>query len=156
MREVSVVGIGQTKVKEHWDKSLRQLATEAILGAMKDAHVDNADALYVGNMLSGELTPLNLYAERWLPAEERSAIYSKKLRVCLLAHDWAEANPLFAQLEGLGLPLPGSFFYHYGRSLLLSGETKQGQSYLRRYLEQAGSEGEYQQKAQQMLGGKPI
>jgi acetyl-CoA C-acetyltransferase len=56
MREVSVVGIGQTKVKEHWDKSLRQLATEAVLGAMKDAHVDHADALYVGNMLSGELT----------------------------------------------------------------------------------------------------
>jgi acetyl-CoA C-acetyltransferase len=56
MRQVSVVGIGQTRVKEHWDKSLRQLATEAVLGAMKDAHVDHADALYVGNMLSGELT----------------------------------------------------------------------------------------------------
>jgi acetyl-CoA C-acetyltransferase len=55
MREVSVVGIGQTQVKEHWDKSLRQLATQAILGAMKDAHVDHADALYIGNMLSGEL-----------------------------------------------------------------------------------------------------
>ncbi|HEX7588079.1 MAG TPA: thiolase domain-containing protein [Anaerolineae bacterium] len=56
MRQVSVVGIGQTRVKEHWDKSLRQLATEAVLSAMKDAHVDHADALYVGNMLSGELT----------------------------------------------------------------------------------------------------
>jgi acetyl-CoA C-acetyltransferase len=56
MRQVSVVGIGQTRVKEHWDKSLRQLATQAVLGAMKDAHVDHADALYVGNMLSGELT----------------------------------------------------------------------------------------------------
>lgn len=56
MRSVSVVGIGQTKVKEHWDKSLRQLATEAVLGAMKDGHMDHADALYVGNMLSGELT----------------------------------------------------------------------------------------------------
>jgi len=56
MRDVSVVGIGQTKVKEHWSKSLRELATEAILGAMKDGHVDHADALYVGNMLSGELT----------------------------------------------------------------------------------------------------
>ena len=56
MRQVSVVGIGQTQVKEHWDKSLRQLATDAILRAMQDAHVDHADALYVGNMLSGELT----------------------------------------------------------------------------------------------------
>ena len=56
MRDVSVVGIGQTRVKEHWDKSLRQLATAAILQAMQDAHVDHADALYIGNMLSGELT----------------------------------------------------------------------------------------------------
>ncbi len=56
MRDVSVVGIGQTQVKEHWSKSLRELATEAILGAMKDGHVDHADAggqaaIYVGNTL---------------------------------------------------------------------------------------------------------
>lgn len=55
MRDVSVVGIGQTKVKEHWNKSLRELATEAVLNAMKDGRVDHADALYIGNMLSGEL-----------------------------------------------------------------------------------------------------
>ena len=55
MRDVSVVGIGQTPVKEHWDKSLRELAVEAILGALRDAHVDHADALYIGNMLSGQL-----------------------------------------------------------------------------------------------------
>ncbi len=56
MRGVSVVGIGQTKVREHWDKSLRDLAVEAVLAAMQDAHVDFAEALYIGNMLSGELT----------------------------------------------------------------------------------------------------
>jgi acetyl-CoA C-acetyltransferase len=56
MRSVSISGIGQTKVKEHWDRSLRSLAIEAILGAMKDAHVENADAVYVGNMLSGQMT----------------------------------------------------------------------------------------------------
>lgn len=56
MRDVSVVGIGQTQVKENWEKSLRELAVEAVLGAMQDAHVDHADALYIGNMLSGQLT----------------------------------------------------------------------------------------------------
>ncbi len=56
MRDVSVVGVGQTQVKEHWNKSLRELATQAVLGAMQDAHVDHAEAIYVGNMLSGELT----------------------------------------------------------------------------------------------------
>lgn len=55
MRDVSVVGIGQTQVKEHWNKSLRELAVEAILGALQDARVDHADALYIGNMLSGQL-----------------------------------------------------------------------------------------------------
>jgi acetyl-CoA C-acetyltransferase len=55
VRDVSIIGIGQTKVDEHWDKSLRQLAGEAILAAMRDASLERADALYVGNMLSGEI-----------------------------------------------------------------------------------------------------
>jgi len=56
MRDVSIIGIGQTKVGEHWDKSLKELATEAILAAIKDAGTDRVDSLYIGNMLSGELT----------------------------------------------------------------------------------------------------
>ena len=58
MRDVSIIGIGQTKVAEHWDRSLRHLAGEAVLAAMEDAHIDRGivDALYVGNMLSGLLT----------------------------------------------------------------------------------------------------
>jgi acetyl-CoA C-acetyltransferase len=56
MRDVSIIGVGQTPVREHWDKSLRDLAVEALLSALKDAHVDAVDAIYVGNMLSGELT----------------------------------------------------------------------------------------------------
>lgn len=55
MRDVSIVGIGQTEVGEHWSKSLRHLAGDAVLAAMSDAGIDRADALYVGNMLSGEL-----------------------------------------------------------------------------------------------------
>lgn len=55
MREVSIVGFGQTKVGEHWEKSLRQLASDAVLAAMQHAGIDRADVLYVGNMLSGEL-----------------------------------------------------------------------------------------------------
>jgi acetyl-CoA C-acetyltransferase len=56
MRDVSIVGIGQTRVGEHWDKSLKELATESILSAIKDAGTDRVDSLYIGNMLSGELT----------------------------------------------------------------------------------------------------
>lgn len=56
MREVYVVGIGQTRVKEHWDRSARDLAITSILEAMGQAGIDKADAIYVGNALSGELT----------------------------------------------------------------------------------------------------
>jgi acetyl-CoA C-acetyltransferase len=53
MREVAVLGIGQTPVAEHWERSLRDLATEAGLAAMRDAGREQVDAIFVGNMLSG-------------------------------------------------------------------------------------------------------
>ena len=56
MRDVSVIGIGQTPVGEHWERSLRHLAYDAVAAAMRDAGVERADALYVGNMLSGEIS----------------------------------------------------------------------------------------------------
>lgn len=56
MRDVSIIGIGQMPVGEHWDKSLRELGFHALHGGMRDAKVERIDALYVGNMLSGELT----------------------------------------------------------------------------------------------------
>lgn len=55
MRKVAILGIGQTAVEEHWDKSLRELAGEAIFAALTDAQRGTADALYIGNMLSGSL-----------------------------------------------------------------------------------------------------
>ena len=55
MRPVSIIGIGQTDVGELWNLSARQLAYHAISAAMTDAGVDHADALFLGNMLSGSL-----------------------------------------------------------------------------------------------------
>ncbi len=55
MRDVAIIGVGQTEVGEHWGTSLRHLALEAVQSAMADAGVMSANALYVGNMLSGEL-----------------------------------------------------------------------------------------------------
>jgi acetyl-CoA C-acetyltransferase len=56
VRKVYIVGIGQTRVKEHWERSARDLAISSILGATEQAGIDRADAIYVGNALSGELT----------------------------------------------------------------------------------------------------
>ena len=55
MRKVAVIGVGYTKIGEHWDKSLRELFAEAALKALDDANVDKVEALYVGNMMSGYL-----------------------------------------------------------------------------------------------------
>jgi len=55
MKRVAVVGIGQTKFDEHWEKSLRQLSTEAGAKALMDAKISGKDiqALYMGNMSAG-------------------------------------------------------------------------------------------------------
>jgi acetyl-CoA C-acetyltransferase len=53
MREVAIIGIGQTKVDEHWDKSLREIAGEAVLLAMQECSLERVDSIYVGNMMSG-------------------------------------------------------------------------------------------------------
>jgi acetyl-CoA C-acetyltransferase len=56
MRDVSIIGIGQTPVGEHWERGLRHLAYEAVAASMQDAGIEHADAMYVGNMLSGEIS----------------------------------------------------------------------------------------------------
>jgi len=52
MRKVAILGIGQTKVDEHWDLSLREIGGNAAFAAMQDAGMDKVDALFIGNMLS--------------------------------------------------------------------------------------------------------
>lgn len=56
MREIAIIGIGQTPVSENWQHSLRELAGEAIIAALNDAGMDRVDGLFVGNMLSGILS----------------------------------------------------------------------------------------------------
>jgi len=57
LREVAVVGVGVTKVAEHWERSLRDLFVEASLKAAEDAGISlrDLDAVYVANMSSGYL-----------------------------------------------------------------------------------------------------
>src|SRR5215212_1968001 len=52
MRQVAILGIGQIKIDEHWDLSLRELGGNAAFAAMQDGGMDKVDALFVGNMLS--------------------------------------------------------------------------------------------------------
>ncbi|MCJ7717780.1 MAG: thiolase domain-containing protein [Anaerolineales bacterium] len=55
MQEVAIIGIGQVPVGEHWGKRLVELAGDAVFAALEDAELTQVDALYVGNMMAGQL-----------------------------------------------------------------------------------------------------
>ncbi|OGR56858.1 MAG: acetyl-CoA acetyltransferase [Elusimicrobia bacterium GWA2_69_24] len=55
MRDVFIAGTGQTDIGEHWDRSLKDLAVEAVCAALPAERRGEVDCLLVGNMLSGEL-----------------------------------------------------------------------------------------------------
>lgn len=77
MRKVAVIGIGQTQVSEHWEKSLRELAGEAIFAALFDAGRETADGLFIGNMLSGTLNRqenLGVLIADWVGLQHAEAV----------------------------------------------------------------------------------
>lgn len=55
--EAHVIGAAHTRFGEQWEKSYRDLMTEAGLGAIKDAGIqgDEIDAVYIGTMSTGKL-----------------------------------------------------------------------------------------------------
>lgn len=78
MREVAVIGIGQTKVEELWEKSLREIAGDAVLAAMQDAGIPSAEGLFVGNMMSGSANHqqhLGTYIADWVGLRYAEALH---------------------------------------------------------------------------------
>jgi acetyl-CoA C-acetyltransferase len=59
MRPIAIIGVGQTKIDEAWDKSLRQIGVEAIRAALEDAGRESADGIFLGNMMSGIINSQN-------------------------------------------------------------------------------------------------
>jgi acetyl-CoA C-acetyltransferase len=107
MRDIFIIGAGQTPVGEHWDLGLRDLGASAIRAALDDAGVEMVDALFVGNMLGGavngqeNLGALLADAAGLLPAEAwkieaacasgGAAVRAAALSVASGAHDVAVA-----------------------------------------------------------------
>lgn len=56
MRNVAIIGIGETKFGELWDHSFRDIGIEAGLIAINDAKIsaNDIDAVFVGNMSAGK------------------------------------------------------------------------------------------------------
>jgi acetyl-CoA C-acetyltransferase len=77
MRQVAILGIGQTKIDEHWDLSLRELGGNAAFAAMQDAGLDRVDALFVGNMLSPLVSgqnQLGAFFSDWIGLWQQEAV----------------------------------------------------------------------------------
>ncbi|MBK9710028.1 MAG: acetyl-CoA acetyltransferase [Kouleothrix sp.] len=55
MRNVYIVGAGQTRVAEHWDRTAGSLAQEALAGALGEIALGHIGALYVANALGAAL-----------------------------------------------------------------------------------------------------
>jgi acetyl-CoA C-acetyltransferase len=55
MRDVAILGVGQTKFGELWDRSFREIGIEAGFQALEASKLSSRDlsALYIGNMASG-------------------------------------------------------------------------------------------------------
>jgi acetyl-CoA C-acetyltransferase len=107
MRDVFIIGAGQTPVGEHWGLGLRELGAAAIRAALDDAGIETVDALFAGNMLGGALNgqenlgALLADAAGLLPAEAwkveaacasgGAAVRAAALSVAAGAHDVAVA-----------------------------------------------------------------
>lgn len=77
MRKVAILGIGQIKVDEHWDLSLREIGGNAAFAAMQDAGMNKVDALFVGNMLSPLIdgqNQLGTYFSDWIGLWKQEAV----------------------------------------------------------------------------------
>ena len=56
MSDIVITGIGQVPVGEHWDVSIRQLASRAILAAIQGAGGQKPQAMYIANALGSSLS----------------------------------------------------------------------------------------------------
>ena len=117
MRDVFIIGVGQTPVGEHWGLGLRELGAAAIGHALADAGVPSVDALYVGNMLSGAvngqenlatlladragLLPVEAFKIEAACASGGAAVRAAALAVASGAHDVAVAVGIEKMTDGL-------------------------------------------------------
>jgi acetyl-CoA C-acetyltransferase len=77
MREIVILGIGQTPVTENFEQSIREIAGQAVFSAMLDAGRENVDGIFVGNMMSGILSKqenLGAVVADWVGLRGRDAM----------------------------------------------------------------------------------
>lgn len=156
MRDVFIIGVGQTPVGELWDRGLRELGAAAIHDALADACLERVEAVYVGNMLGclngqANLAALLADAAGLLPAEAwrveaacasgGAAVRAAALAVASGAHDVALAVGVEKMTDGApeqvtaGLATAADQDYEASHGL---GFTALSALLMRRYMEETG------------------
>ena len=100
MRQIAILGIGQTKVDEQWDKSLREIGGEAAFAAMQDARMEKVDSLYIGNMLSSMVNGQNhlgVFFSDWIGLLCRDLILTKALSLMMFGSQSSLSTHLMAR-----------------------------------------------------------
>ena len=77
MQKIFIAGVGQTPVRENWEKSLKELAGDAALLALQEADLGYPDGIFVGNMMSGtanQQLQLGALLADWLGMHHREGL----------------------------------------------------------------------------------
>ena len=77
MEKVYIAGVGQTPVRENWEKSLKELAGDAALMAMEDAEMGYPEGIFMGNMMSGTANKqlqLGALIADWIGAHHKESL----------------------------------------------------------------------------------
>ena len=86
-----------------------------------------------------------------LPRKEQRKVYQKELVAALKAKNYPVAIKNFQRFDRLGMALPDSFFYHYGKTLVAVGDKLTAQKKFQDYLDKAGEHGFYAEQSNQYL-----
>ena len=77
MEKVYIAGVGQTPVRENWEKSLKELAGDAALMAIEDAELGYPEGIFIGNMMSGTANKqlqLGALIADWIGAHHKESL----------------------------------------------------------------------------------
>jgi len=77
MEKVYIAGVGQTPVRENWERSLKELAGDAALIAIEDAELGYPEGIFIGNMMSGTANKqlqLGALIADWIGAHHKESL----------------------------------------------------------------------------------
>lgn len=98
-----------------------------------------------------QVASLQLHNDAWLPLAEQREIYHAGLESALAANRHGNAIYYYRKLDSLPLDLPEGFYYQYAYSLRQVGRTADAKVFARRYIDEAGKEGEFYIQALKLL-----